>query len=336
MECKRCKRKFASEKGVKIHMAKSKVCLAENKTSIVKETPKFIYFDYLLPELKLECLDYLDPKDMYSCYRTRMDIFSVKYNDYWKLRCKKIYFKRNIRPVSWSLTYIKMLNKLCFDCMKPTSCINNFFNIPVCISCQKDNRNLRTVALTTVKNEYLLTSGDIKDLEYRKVPNPYYRTAPEMILYLKSDIEALAEKKHNGKLEDLKKEKEIKKKNRRNNKEQLIEKRRNELKEAMSKKKLKIRSDSRLCDNYINGTLNKEWTLDDVVDMCCEMHWLYNYTNYKKRLDKELSEEINFYKEWGERYHFPTVYEDVESDIREEIIEDNGGYPNIWPWLKKN
>ena len=74
--------------------------------------------------------------------------------------------------------------------------------------------------------------------------------------------------------------------------------------QALSRVGLVIRNDSKLHDGYIHNTL-EDWTLDQIVRMTVQMHWLFNYTPYKKELDRDVkavAEQIyEFEGNWQER-----------------------------------
>lgn len=325
--CNSCSREFKTDRGLKQHLSRNKICKENSQ-------PIFHYFDKLPTEFKMKCLKYLSTNDLYSCLEARMDIFFSKYNDYWKPKCKKLLLtNKKINPISWGIAYVKIVNRICFDCSKRTINTNYFFKIPICFQCQKINPILTMITKTTAKTNYFLNDNDLKSINYFETKNPYYSSGYNMRLYLKSDVDKLVNEKYGDNLDNMKQEKESKKITRIRNKKMKCQERRSDLVYKLSEVGLKIRSDSRLCDNYINGTLSKDWKLEDVVEMCCLMNWLYNYTDYKKKLKEKLDDELSFYKNFGERYYFPDIYEGVESSVRDEIIEKNGGIPDTWPWF---
>jgi hypothetical protein len=330
--CQHCNKNFNTQRGLNQHISRSKIC---NK-KILTTSDEFHYFDQLPIEFKIECMMYLTPTQLYACYLAKIDIFSLEYNNYWKPLCEKIKMKRRIEPTSYAIMYIKLKNSFCFDCWKKTTCLDHFFQIPICYGCRKDNLNLKMITKTTAKTEYHLTDIDLKKLEYFETKNPHYRCGSNMTLFLESDVKKYVDEKYGESFENIKLEKETKKAKRKKNKENKKTIRRSELSNELQKVGLKIRNDSKLCENYIDGSLSNEWSLKKVVDMCCEMHWLYNYTNYKKKLNRSLNNEIEICKSWDGRYYFSDIYDDVEPTVRNKIIKENGGLPIVYPWLKKN
>ena len=89
--------------------------------------------------------------------------------------------------------------------------------------------------------------------------------------------------------------------------------RRNELQEALKKYGLQIRDDSKLCHGYIDGSL-KDWSLNDVVDMCRQMNWLFTHTNYEKRVHENIQAEY--------KYNGQCDTADVAEYIRRKIIKN--------------
>ncbi len=73
-----------------------------------------------------------------------------------------------------------------------------------------------------------------------------------------------------------------------------------ELIEKLAQKNLKLRSDSRLCNLYINGGIENMNNLDvqinsvdDIVDIMEEMDFYFKHTNYKNMVKQEIMESCN-------------------------------------------
>ena len=81
-----------------------------------------------------------------------------------------------------------------------------------------------------------------------------------------------------------------------------------------------------MCQGYIDGTLEDDWTIDEIVDMCMEMRWLFEYTDYKTELDKAIRRE--------KEIHGFFVYDETEPFVREKVINKWGGKPEVMPWQK--
>ena len=108
---------------------------------------------------------------------------------------------------------------------------------------------------------------------------------------------------------------------------------------ALAEVGLTQRSDSRICTGWVNGHLN--WTLKEVVDMCCRMKWLYEHTNYKKRLNKAIQEAM---ENWSGGEEDSDGYVEIDEDeidveqiskeVQAEVLSKHP-IPKILPWLKK-
>jgi hypothetical protein len=101
--------------------------------------------------------------------------------------------------------------------------------------------------------------------------------------------------------------------------------RRKELIEKLAEYKLKLRTDSKLCDKYIKeGDID----IDDVVERMCQMKYLYDYCDMASaciEAEEAQAEELN-------AGYFPdcTVFEQAEMIALEK---KGGDYPSIYPWM---
>ncbi len=137
-----------------------------------------------------------------------------------------------------------------------------------------------------------------------------------MILYLEKDCQHIAPDDLEERLL-LKKERADKRKY---NKQKLLQEREILLKNALKNVGLKLRPDSKLCQQFINNTLDKKvWNLEKVVKMCQEMNWLYTQTNYSELLDEALQDEIDFYKHEKGYFNFQDIYDYIEPKIRKKV-----------------
>lgn len=109
--------------------------------------------------------------------------------------------------------------------------------------------------------------------------------------------------------------------------EKAYDKRKEKLIKALSKYGLKLRNDSRLCTNYMNGELTN-WTLDEVVERMCQMKYLFDYCDIEDYIEKARSE---YYDEINDGY-FPDC---SIIDKAEMYAMKNKKYPDKWPWLNK-
>jgi hypothetical protein len=106
---------------------------------------------------------------------------------------------------------------------------------------------------------------------------------------------------------------------------------------------LELRSDSKLCQKYIDG---EPVNLADVVKRMCQMRYLYDYCNmnecrniaynkYKKSQYNEYDRYDRYDDDGDNDYDERPQY--TVSDMAEKIAlqkYSNGKYPEIFPWQK--
>lgn len=223
-----------------------------------------------------------------------------------------------------------MKNK-CDVCDQIPSRYNNIFNKYLCKDCNQ-LPEYKIICKTTAKNKYFLTDKDIKNIEtFEKRGYTGYKNI--FILMKEIDVIDYFCAKHEisdnqiehviSMLADKKEEKSQKRKEKKNLE---MEKRKKNLVKALKNKKLKLRSDSKLCAGYINGTI-KNYTIEEVVERMCQMKFLYEYAN----MDECLMEAREYQKEELEAGYFPdcTIFEQAEMNALKKVK----GYPDKWPWL---
>lgn len=341
MECKFCKKIYKTQKTHDTHVSKyhsqkmqDTKCLQKYKISDIPKDILGLIFKFLQPCELLKC---------YNAGTT--DIFYSQYNYIWEEHMKQIKLKRKLTFISYGLSYLKYTNNLCFDCLKQKSQMSFFYEIPLCHKCQKDNYLL--ITKTNAMKEYKITSNEIEKIQHMSVKNPYHKTgAHHMQLYLKSDIERFTKNNISTKkiidpqkkLENASKkqnriQKIIKKEDMENYTYYINSKmsydrainicrRHKELADKLYETYLlKIRYDSKLCTNYILGS--QEHELDEIIDIVAETHWLFNYTDYQKRIKRQIEEEKDYYGEYD--------YYDIEHSVRNELRKNA---PEIYPWLE--
>lgn len=178
------------------------------------------------------------------------------------------------------------------------------------------------ITKTVAKSDYFLKDEDLVGVPFTQYMSRRYKKY--VTLYERKDIEQRAYAKWGGEVgfRAEKKHREQRRTKRRNNKITRMDARRNELANALAVHGLRIRSDSRLCDNYIEGTL-RGWSLEEVVTMCCMMNWLHTCTDYATRLEEEI---YNCRQALG----YCNI-EETADDLRSQIISEHGGGQ---PWSK--
>ena len=204
----------------------------------------------------------------------------------------------------------------------------------MCYTCVKNIYKYQVINKSTAKKEYGLNENDLKNIRCGNIRNPVYRNSHPMILYLLKDIRKIAKRKH-GSLKlylKIKKEKEEIKNQQQKEylqiQDEKCKKRKQILIERLSKNGLKLRPDSKLCEKYINGTL-ENMSCDDVVNTMILMHYLYNYTDYailKQQQVNKLKTQHLTRDEWDEKYR------QIDDNLQKQIIQR--GLPKMWPWLE--
>jgi len=105
---------------------------------------------------------------------------------------------------------------------------------------------------------------------------------------------------------------------------------------ALSEVGLQQRSDSKLCTDWVAGKLESSWNLTRVVDMCCEMKWLYDHTNYRRNLRRALDrarDEMYDSCDSDDEYH-EFDFNSIEAMVRAEVLKVKP-IPAKFPWLKR-
>lgn len=147
------------------------------------------------------------------------------------------------------------------------------------------------ISKTGLKIEFGLTDKDIKELELVKTARNRMKSGYDILLYSKDQARKLTIEKY-GSVEARLSEKTQRSQKVKNTKTNRIQTRTTELTDELNKRGLQLRSDSRLCDGYING--NKNFSLKYVVDTMEEMAWYFNFTDYEDCRDKWIEGELDY------------------------------------------
>lgn len=205
----------------------------------------------------------------------------------------------------------------------------------LCDECKRTDR-YATICKSEAKKKYHLTDRDLEDLETWVVRNPHYRRASGMILFKEIDLvnlfcarysvskfkDAIEQKQQ--KLDAVRKNKSQKLKATKTNKKLA---RRVNLLEALREYGLELRDDSKLCTGFIDGTLEKGWTVASIVERMCQMKYLFDYCNMDHYIEKAYEDQC------GERKagYFPDT--SVFDQAEHMALRKHGGYPAEWPWI---
>lgn len=109
--------------------------------------------------------------------------------------------------------------------------------------------------------------------------------------------------------------------------------RKTNLENALNEKGLRLRVDSKLCSCYVKGETSLEWDVERVVQECCIMHWLYNFTDFQERYDmaSQIESKMNYFHTHRDFISYMNRF--VRPAVKEMIIREHNGYPEVWPWL---
>lgn len=301
-----CNKSFSTERGLKIHISRKHKTVSNtenNKEIITQLTPDLLLYNIF---------SYLNDNDISNyLLSSKKTIYLTNYENYYTV--PKLPQEQNK-----GIAFIKKSLGLCHYCWNKTSIINEFYELPICRNCSQIH--LPCITKTTAIKKYLLNEKDLQQLKFIKCKNPHYSCASPMTLFLEKDCETLSNKKYtniNTEIEKRNNSKLKRKETIENNKEL----RKSELIKALKEKKLKLRNDSYLCEQYIEGKLKNK--LNFVVREMCFMKYLHDYTDFQERVDdyvEEANEEYGYYPRgiWMEAH---------------EYIKSKYTLPDVLPWL---
>lgn len=338
--------------------------LLEQLMKKLKEPPKkdfTYYFDKIPLEAQVKIAKLLKPKDLLHIYLAfGISIFDKKFNFLWaRINERKLLHKRMLIFHSHGISWIKYSNGLCFDCIKPTTNINHFYQIPLCENCVEKFHPV--IDEKTAHTDYMLPPSSLIGYDFYIDNDTKY--------YLKKDILVAADElygelneKLNPKIhkeEDLpnrmiylriNKLKDTLKKNNlrlkyidveagfyyinyaRFSLEETLDKikdmdyRKKQLLQALDKYKLNYRTDNILYKKYINAELDpKKYTVDKIAKEAADKYWIYNYTPYFLILNKELKNNMNNLQNMH-------IYAD---EIFKLIVNELGEIPQVYPWMEE-
>jgi hypothetical protein len=214
------------------------------------------------------------------------------------------------------------------------------------------------ITLSRALSEYQLNHHDIQDLVYVNRRNPHGRNFTPMHLFTLRDVIRTAYLKHGGpdglkeaqeksalRKEHLAATKEIRAQRRREKLEReraaseaRRQQRKDQLVAALAERGLQLRSDSHLCDDYIEYD-ESEYPLDEIVDIMHEMNFYFKHTKYKHFQEIEHDD---FYEEHG-YYDYEAsieVSEYAKSSALSDLIKEIGvqgvlAIPNLPPTIRR-
>jgi hypothetical protein len=89
-----------------------------------------------------------------------------------------------------------------------------------------------------------------------------------------------------------------------------------------------VRSDSSLCDNYINHGPKSGFTKEEIGEIMLEMKFYYDHTNYRNILHTMRREEIADMRDYGGYY--------VWTDADEEELRDDAKLKALYDYVSEN
>lgn len=254
----------------------------------------------------------------------------------WQRKAEQYKLKKT-KNTTWRATCESFSETLCDDCNDAKGRENEFFAKRLCESCFTDEK-YTMICKSNAKKQYYLSDADLEDLQSIEKKNPHYRSGCPMILYCKVDVIDVFKNKYCvveeedvqnilARLADDRNRRSTKIRDTKNTKR---EQREIALTEALQEEGLELRSDSRLCKQYIDGTLDA--SIPHIVEIMCEMKYLHEYCDMHEAY---VQAREYFHKHGIHRFErYDRELENLAIDIAlEQNPECKGRFPDQWPWL---
>jgi hypothetical protein len=225
----------------------------------------------------------------------------------------------------------KKEEKICEDCGSDDAVKkHNIEKIYLCENCIKHEK-YTYITKTLAKNDYFLKDGDLENLEMHVTKSGH---GSRYVAYLHKllDIKNIFCQKYNisnhlidNKINELKNAKEEKSNRIKLNKSTKTTNRKKILEDELEKYKLKLRTDSKLCSGFIDGSIKTD--ISEVVQRMCQMKYLFDYCDMDTCFEKAKKEQQEEY----DAGYFPdcSLFDQAELIALKKM----GGYPKIWPWV---
>ena len=218
---------------------------------------------------------------------------------------------------------------LCEECNNYLGKKNKLLDTYLCDTCKVLDKYIVTTK-TNAKKIYLLNDNDLNELKSYEGSSAYGIATYYTVENLKNKVSSkynICKDNVKEYLEEMHKEKEIKKEKRKKAKEQKKIQRKEKLIKELSKVKLKLRNDSILCNNYIEGS--SAYNLKEIILRMCQMKYLYDYCHMDKCKDIAYQEQQD---EIRAGYYPDCSVHDQAEDIALKKYS-KGKYPDVFPWL---
>ncbi len=277
---------------------------AKRKQNIDREkrVKNSVVFLTIPPEIRNEVFGHCAAESLLSLAEScRMLKDEIEHHT--RLLCKTVYYRNDpYANYTWLHSYIKFRRTLCRQChigLKPRTVP------PICRDCQEDE--CRKITKGRAMSEYLLDANDLAQLDCTRVRNPHYSGGFPMKLYTLQDIQSMSYRKFGeGGLRVALEAAEQRLLNYHQAKINAQERRRNELQTVLSLNSLELRSDSKMCKLFINGS--KARKLHEVVTLMKKSHIIHQHTDYPRKF-----QNINMVEVYATTAYYKAILNDRPS-----------------------
>lgn len=294
---------------------------------MITTLPYEVLRDMLLPMLNPRTLSSL----VMSCNWTMQTFTGSEHADWWwkRLRSEGLYTSERPPPEysdsPW-IVFFRLADKKkhpCFSCQQPTNNKHPIYKqLYVCKACRQ-KPPYRMITRTTAMNEFGLKRREVESLPFQEVPNPRFRSAYPMRLYLAWDCLCIQGDRDADEVRNKRKEQTQK---RRETITKSKQERRQQLTEALQAVGCECQEEgdheeNDICRLYIAG---KEKDLQSVVDDIAFLRYLYSYTDFSEQVEEYVETLYNH-----EGYYYKGIWREASEWIRPGYVR-----PRQWPWLK--
>ncbi len=219
----------------------------------------------------------------------------------------------------------------------------------------------RTMIKTTAKDMFRITDKQCNELPFENARNPHYRSAAPMVVFDTVDVFQAAIERHKSvkgiqeyqdKLKTRGQEKKHRERQKAIDANLKVKERRIQLIEALRKKGVELRSDSKLCASWIRGHCvmknaqgqKQEMTMDQVVYRMCCVRFLFDhcpeFMEQMNELRAEQDQERDELRDnWDDSDHHRDYHAtwDHLDFVKEAESQVDPHYPTgdeLWPWQK--
>jgi hypothetical protein len=161
-----------------------------------------------------------------------------------------------------------------------------------------------------------LKQSKLETMAYEEVKNPHYSSGPRSRVYSLIDIDEIL----------FESPEELQARRRRSNdakeraaaRTQVRETRLSELEAALRARNLQLRTDSKVCDDFIQGNKFALATAELVADVMEDMYFFFNYTDYPTRMQNVMRDFYEDFHFLGSRFFDTRTVEDFRINASRE------------------